>query len=149
MRYYRARGRYYRKGLRYYRSGEQYYRMLQFSNTRKPSFCIDKERRRMLQRAKGKVVQKGVDVYVMIPPKPFQSEPPLNSTTFLRLKSTEKKHREPPSLIGSEGQRIVLCLDMRYLKCSMHTISPQTHCHQSPKHLRDKYALTISPFLVD
>ena len=24
----------------------------------------------------------------------------------------------------------------------MHTISPQKHCHQSPKHLRDKYALT-------
>ena len=27
----------------------------------------------------------------------------------------------------------------------MHTISPQKHCHQSPKHLRDKYALTAVP----
>ena len=31
------------------------------------------------------------DVYVMIPPKPFQRGPPLNSTAFLRLKSTKKK----------------------------------------------------------
>ena len=58
LRYYRARGRYYLKGLRYYRSEEQYYRMPQFSNIRRPSFYIDKERQRMLQRAKGKVVQK-------------------------------------------------------------------------------------------
>ena len=34
------------------------------------------------------------DVYVMIPPKPFQRGPPLNSTTFLRLKSTKKKRRK-------------------------------------------------------
>ena len=91
----------------------------------------------------------GVDVYVMIPPKPFQSGPPLNSTAFLRLKSTEKKRREMPSSIVFEGHQIVLCLVMRCLKYSMHTISPQKHCHQSPKQLRDKYALTISPFLVD
>ena len=45
-------------------------------------------------------------------------------------------------MISSEGHQIVLCLDMRYLKCSMHPISPQMHCHQSPKPLRDKYALT-------
>ena len=30
-----------------------------------------------------------------------------------------------------------------YPKCSMHTISPQMHCHQSPKRLREKYALTV------
>ena len=82
------------------------------------------------------------DVYVMIPPKPFQRGPPLNSMAFLRLKSTKKKHRETSSSIGSDGHRIFLCLDMRYLKCSMHTISPQMHCHQSPKPLREKYALT-------
>ena len=28
------------------------------------------------------------------------------------------------------------------LKELTHTISPHKHCHQSPKHLRDKYALT-------
>ena len=64
------------------------------------------------------------DVYVMIPSKPFQRGPPLNSMAFLRLKSTEKKHRETSSSLGSEGHRIILCLDMRYLKCSIHTISP-------------------------
>ena len=32
---------------------------------------------------------------------------------------------------------------MKYLRNSRHTISPQKHCHQSPKHLRDKYALTL------
>ena len=75
-------------------------------------------------------------------PKPFQRGPPLNSTTFLRLKSTEKKRRETPSSIVFEGHQIVLCLVMICLKYSMHTISPQKHCHQSPKQLRDKYALT-------
>ena len=96
----------------------------------------------MPQRANGKVVQKGVDVYVLIPPKPFQCGPPLNSTAFLRLKSTEKKHRETLSSISSEGYQIILCLDTVYLKCSLHTISPRKHCHQSPKLLRDKHALT-------
>ena len=89
------------------------------------------------------------DVYVMIPPKPFQRGPPLNSTAFLRLKSTEKKRRETPSSTVFEGHQIVSCLVMIYLKYSMHVVSPQKHCHQSPKQLRDKYALTISPFLVD
>ena len=79
----------------------------------------------------------------------FSMRTPLNSMAFLRLNSTEKKHRETPSSIGSEGHRIVLCLDMKYLKCSMHTISLQMHGHQSPKPLRQKYALTISSFLVD
>ena len=58
LRYYRAYSRYYRKAPRYYRSEEQYYGVPQNSNTRSPSFCKDTERRRMLQRAKGKVVQK-------------------------------------------------------------------------------------------
>ena len=47
------------------------------------------------------------------------------------------------------GESIVLCHMMYYLKCLMHMISPQMHCHQSPKPLGYKYALTISPFLVD
>ena len=84
-----------------------------------------------------------------IPPKPFQSGPPLNSTALLRLNSTEPNRRETPSSIIFEGHQIVLCLVVIYLKSSIHTISPQRHCHQSPKLLRDKNALTISPFLVD
>ena len=32
---------------------------------------------------KGKCGPEGVNVYVMIPPEPFQSGPPLNSTAFL------------------------------------------------------------------
>ena len=82
--------------------------------------------------------------------QPFQHGPPLNSMAFLRLKSTETKCRERPSSIIFEGHQIILCLGMIYLKCSMHTISPQNHCHQSPKLLRDKYALTMgfsAPFL--
>ena len=34
------------------------------------------------------------EVYVMMPPKPFRRGPPLNSTAFLRLKSTKKKRRK-------------------------------------------------------
>ena len=117
--------------------------MPQFSNTRSPSFCRDTEKRRIPQRAKGKVVQKGTDVNVLIPPKPFQRGPPLNSTTFIRLKSTEKKRRETPSSIVFKGHQIVLCLLMICLKSSMHTISLQMHCHQSPKQQRDKYTLTL------
>ena len=100
-----------------------------------------------------KVQGKGGDnegnVYVMIPPEPFRRGPPLNRTALLRLKSTKKKRRETPSSIVFEGHRTVLCLAMKRLQNSRHTISPQKHCHQSLKHLRDKYALTISPFLVD
>ena len=100
-------------------------------------------------KGKGKGGAEGVYVHVMIPPKPFQRGPPLNSTAFLRLKSTEKKRRKTPSSIVFEGHQTILCLVMKRLKYSRHTISPQKHCHQSPKHLRDKYALTISPFLVN
>src|SRR3990170_5588901 len=120
--------------------------MPQNSNTRNPSLCIYMKKTEDAPKRKGKGGAEGVNMYVMIPPEPFRRGPPLNSTAFLRLKSTEKKHRDTPSSLGSKGHRIVLCLDMRYLKCSMDTISPQMHCHQSPKPLREKYALTISPF---
>ena len=46
---------------------------------------------------------KGVDVYVMIPPKPFQRGPPLNSTAFLRLKSTKKKRRKDAVFVSLRG----------------------------------------------
>ena len=75
------------------------------------------------------------DVYVMIPPKPFQRGPPLNSTAFLRLKSIKRKRRKAPSSSVFEGHPIVLCLAEKSLESSWHTISPQMHCHQSPKHL--------------
>ena len=97
-----------------------------------------RKRRKLQGKRKG---QEG-DVYVMIPPKPFRRRPPLNSTAFLRLKSTKKKRRKTPSSIVFEGQQTVLCLAMKCPGNSRHTISPQKHCHQSPKHLRDKYALT-------
>jgi len=43
------------------------------------------------------------DVYVMIPPKPFQRGPPLNSTAFLRLKSTKKKRRKDAVFVSLRG----------------------------------------------
>ena len=43
------------------------------------------------------------DVYVMIPPKPFQSGPPLNSTAFLRLKSTKKERRKDAVFVSLRG----------------------------------------------
>ena len=43
------------------------------------------------------------DVYVMIPPKPFQRGPPLNSMAFLRLKSTKKKRRKDAVFISLRG----------------------------------------------
>ena len=85
-------------------------------------------------------------VYVMIPPKPFQSEAPLNSTAFLRLQSTEKNRREAPSSRSSEGHQVVLCLYMRYLKCSMHTISPQKVLSSITKTNRRNMLLQSPPF---
>ena len=35
-----------------------------------------------------------------------------------------------------------MCHVVDYLKCSMHTIGPQKYFHQSPKPLREKFALT-------
>ena len=54
-----------------------------------------------------------------------------------------------PSSIVFEGHHIVLCLAMKRLRNSRHTISPQKHCHQSPKHLRDKYALIEGPYIIE
>ena len=147
-RYYCGHLRYYRATARYYR-GCQWYNRFPGSSTTVTNHSSQTREARKRRKLQGKRRGQEGDVYVMIPPKPFQRGPPLNSTAFLRLKSTEKKRRETPSSIVFEGHQIVLCLDMIYLKCSMHTISPQKHCHQSPKQLRDKYALTISPFLVD
>ena len=53
----------------------------------------------------GKGGGKEGDVYMMIPPEPFRRRPPLNSTAFLRLKSTEKKRRQTPSSIVFEGDK--------------------------------------------
>ena len=125
-------------------SREQYYR--------KPINSSQDKAKRInggCSKVQGKGGDKEENVYVMIPPEPFQRGPPLNSTALLRLKSTKKKCRTMPSSIVFEGHRIFSCLVMKRLINSRHTISPQKHCHQSPKHLRDKYALTISPFLVD
>ena len=111
--------------------------VLQFAETRRDGGCSKEPKERWCKR----------NIRVReIPLKHFQRGPPLNSMTFLRLKTTGKKRRETPSSIVFEGHQIVLCLVMICLKCSMHTISPQKHCHQSPKQLRDKYALTSSPF---
>ena len=64
---------------------EQYYRNHNSSQS--------KEAGKTEEASRKKEVIKG-DVYVMIPPKPFQRGPPLNSTAFLRLKSTKKKRRK-------------------------------------------------------
>ena len=110
--------------------------------TQRPSSRRYKDKRTVLQ-SEGKVVQRNMCVCVDST-LTFPKRTALNSMAFLRLKYTEKKCREPPSSIGSEGHRIVLCLEMRYLKCSMHTINPKMYCHQSPKPHRKKYALTPS-----
>lgn len=142
--YYRAIARYYRWCIRYYRSLGSSTTTSQHSSQNK----VERYKRRMLQGA-GERRGLGRNVYVMIPPETFRHGPPLSSTAFLRLKSTKKKCRKTPSSIVFEGHQTVLCLARKRLGNSRHTISPQTHCHQSPKHLRDKYALTISPLLVD
>ena len=67
-------------------SWEQYYR--------DPIQQPEPGRRESGGSSKGKRRGQEGDVYVMIPPKPFQRGPPLNSTAFLRLKSTKKKHRK-------------------------------------------------------
>ena len=82
----------------------------------------------------------------MIPPEPFRREPPLNSMAFLRLKSTKKKRRKTPSSIVFEGLQTVLCLAMKHLRNSRHTISPQKHCHQSLKHIGINMPLQSPPF---
>ena len=80
--------------LRYYCSVEQYYRMPQNSNTSE-SFSLHRdEENGGCSKGKGKGGAEEENVYVMIPPEPFRREPPLNSTAFLRLKSTRKKRRK-------------------------------------------------------
>ena len=62
-------------------------------------------------KCKGKGGAQGENVYVMIPPEPFQRGPPLNSTAFLRLKSTEKKRRNAVfSKLRGAPNRLVLRL---------------------------------------
>ena len=45
-------------------------------------------------RCKGKGGAEEENVYVMIPPEPSRSGPPLDSMAFLRLNSTKKKRRK-------------------------------------------------------
>ena len=73
---------------------EQYYRNHNDSQS--------KEAGKMEEAPRKKEGIKG-DVYVMIPPKPFQREPPLNSTAFLQLKSTKKKHRKDAVFVSLRG----------------------------------------------
>ena len=49
------------------------------------------------------------DVYVMIPPKPFQRGPPLNSTSFLRFFLVDLSHRKAVLLRGAPN-----CLVFRH-----------------------------------
>ena len=90
LRYYRAAARYYRWCLRYYRSPG--------SSTTAGQHSSQKQGDEISNGGSSKVQEKGEDkeenVYVMIPPKPFRRGPPLNSTAFLRLKSTKKKRRK-------------------------------------------------------
>ena len=75
-------------------SWEQYYR----DQPQQPDKG-GKKRRKFQGKRRG---QEG-DVYVMIPPKPFQRGPPLNSTAFLRLKSTKKKRRKDAVFVSLRG----------------------------------------------
>ena len=84
--YYRAAAWYYRWCLRYYRSlGSSTTASQRSSQKQGDEKAEDAPRERRGQEG---------DVYVMIPPKPFRRGPPINSTAFLRLKSTKKKHRK-------------------------------------------------------
>ena len=77
---------------RYYRGTERYYRLGDKKTTQTRSSKLPE----------GNVGAYGV-VYVLIPPIPFQSGPPLNSTVFLRLNSIEKETQEKHRLHnGSE-----------------------------------------------
>ena len=83
LRYYRRDVRYDRRGLLYYRSAEQYYRMPQNNNIYE-SFSLHRdEENGGCSKVKGKGGAEEENVYVMIPPEPFQRGPPLNSTAFL------------------------------------------------------------------
>ena len=86
LRDYRTAAQYYRWCLRYYRSPGSSTTVSQHSSQKQGGEKAEDapRERRGLER----------DVYVMIPPKPFRRGPPLNSTAFLRLKSTKKKRRK-------------------------------------------------------
>ena len=118
-RYYRDTPRYYRLYLRYYR---KYSSSCQFSTQPRSRWVAPKCKERR-------------DKCTCDSTLPFRRGPPLNSTALLRLNSTKEKRRTTPASTVSEGHRFVLCLMMKYLRDSRHTINPHTHCHQSPKHL--------------
>ena len=73
---------------------EQYYRNHNSSQSKEAGKMKDAPRERRGQEG---------DVYVMIPPKPFRRGPPLNSTAFLRLKSTKKKRRKDAVFVSLRG----------------------------------------------
>ena len=64
---------------------------------------------------------------------------------LLRLKTieTETKETTPSSLKAPRGKNRVMPMN-ESPKNSTHMISPQKHCHQSPKLLRERYALTTA-----
>ena len=97
----------------------------------------------------GKGGDKEENVYMMIPPEPFRREPPLNSTAFLRLKSTKKKRRKDVVFISLRGapNRLVPSKEVSVILMA-HDLSANA-LSSITKTLRDKYVLTISPFLVD
>ena len=89
---------------------------------------------------------KGEDVYVMIPPKPFQSGPLLIVRLSYDSNPPKRNVEKTSSSSVFEGHPIVLCLAMKCLEYSRHTISPQMRCHQPPKHLGINMPLQSPPF---
>ena len=86
------------------------------------------------------------DMYVMIPPKPFQRGPLLIVRLSYDSNPPKRNVEKTPSSSVFEGHPIVLCLAEKSLESSWHTISPQMHCHQSPKHLGINMTLQSPPF---
>jgi hypothetical protein len=80
----------------------------------------------------------------------IQCGPPLDSTVSPTTQDHQNRTgRDHASLLrASRGQNSLVPMNDS-LKYLTHKISPQRHCHQSSKPLRENYALTISPFLVD
>ena len=110
-RYYRGLLRYYRAEVRYYRRCLRYYRSTRSNTTASPPTAVRTREKRInggSSNVQGKGGDKEENVYVMIPPKPFQRGPPLNSTAFLRLKSTKKKRRKDAVFNSLRGAPIRL-----------------------------------------
>jgi hypothetical protein len=84
------------------------------------------------------------------PTQEIQCGPPLDSTVSPTTQDHQNRTgRDHASLLrASRGQNSLVPMNDS-LKYLTHKISPQRHCHQSSKPLRENYALTISPFLVD